>query len=130
MLKSTWKQLKRKKKKEKKAHLGLYSFPPWQRNRQVLVRSERTLNFVLARYLNSIEIPLTENSLVTSEHPIPNPEIPKPRKSALKSTATPTAPECQIVSQLCECHSYTITRLSQVRSVDQKCDLQISAMPL
>ncbi|KAJ5412976.1 hypothetical protein N7465_005281 [Penicillium sp. CMV-2018d] len=52
-------------------------------------------NFVLARYLNSIEIPAAENSLIMSEY---YPETPKPRKSALKLSTTPTTPEQQTVS--------------------------------
>ncbi|OQD63811.1 hypothetical protein PENPOL_c008G04810 [Penicillium polonicum] len=52
-------------------------------------------NFVLVRYLNGIVIPATESSLIMSEY---YPETPKPRKSALKLSTTPTTPEQQTVS--------------------------------
>ncbi|KAJ5607574.1 hypothetical protein N7537_004193 [Penicillium hordei] len=58
--------------------------------------SEVGENFVLARYLNSSEIPTTENSFIMSE--VPDPETPKPMKSALKVLITPTTPERQPVS--------------------------------
>ncbi|KAJ5213541.1 hypothetical protein N7449_000710 [Penicillium cf. viridicatum] len=60
--------------------------------------SEVGENFVLARYLNSIEIPTAENSSIMSENSVPDPETPKSKKSTLKLSTTPITPERQTVS--------------------------------